>query len=329
MEAMILRIYALLIFTTVLCVHSFDTEILSWAPRIFLIKDFLLSTECDMIIDVTKNTSQYRKDTSLNSYKSVYLDQYPKLSPELQQIEKRIGIITGQPPHPDEEPMNIHHIPAKVGRVYSNRNVEECVSTYDVKNSDGKSLSDTCNLSISGVHHDKVQKEYSSSTVIIYLSDVSVGGGTVYPCLSRRVNQTINYCSYSFNHNARWYDGDEAVTIDQYKKHQIIDDNELKTSLNDLLVSTHYGCLDEELQPKDITRKALRTVASKGSAVIFYHNDQENVPEVDAWHAGCLPISDDKWTLQKFKELPKKYRRSNNNRIDSRKTVKQNVNDEL
>jgi hypothetical protein len=28
-----------------------------------------------------------------------------------------------------------------------------------------------------------------------------------------------------------------------------------------------------------------------------------------AWHAGCLPLSGDKWTMQKFKELPAEFRK--------------------
>jgi hypothetical protein len=75
---------------------------------------------------------------------------------------------------------------------------------------------------------------------------------------------------------------------------------------------------------------AVVTVARKGTAVVFHHNRPDMTPEIDAWHAGCLPISGDKWTLQKFKgnsvimlnlhalcslmetllELPDKYRKA-------------------
>ena len=52
----------------------------------------------------------------------------------------------------------------------------------------------------------------------------------------------------------------------------------------------------------------VRTVARRGSAVVFFHSHPNGAPDPFAWHAGCLPLSGDKWTLQKFKEMPVAFR---------------------
>jgi hypothetical protein len=52
----------------------------------------------------------------------------------------------------------------------------------------------------------------------------------------------------------------------------------------------------------------VRTQAVKGDAVVFFHNHPNGAPDPLAWHAGCLPLSGDKWTMQKFKEMPMFFR---------------------
>ena len=68
-------------------------DFLSWNPRIIHHESFLSIEECDFIISYTKNTSQYARIND-QSYKSVYLPEYPKLPKLLQGIERRIGVIT-------------------------------------------------------------------------------------------------------------------------------------------------------------------------------------------------------------------------------------------
>ena len=226
-------------------------------------------------------------------------------------------MITGEPPHPDEEAINIHHI-KKV--VYSDDEVtsklsdsksdfiskRSCIFSSDSPNVNATS----CKLNIHSVHHDKVQKEFSSATVIIYLNDVEIGGGTVWPCLSsfRNETQTSYYCEDVFKKGARWFDGDKTVVANKYQKHRV--EEPLHSNLKELLLSAHVGCVDDVSTLEWVERPPVRTVARKGTAVLFRHNQQDLSPEYQMWHAGCFPRSGDKWTLQKFKELNKRYRKN-------------------
>jgi hypothetical protein len=81
--------------------QSTEAELLSWYnPRIFLHRSFLSHAECDMLIDMAKKSSQYNPSTPGDL--SVYLENYPNLPTAVQKIERRIGAVTGVPPHPYE-----------------------------------------------------------------------------------------------------------------------------------------------------------------------------------------------------------------------------------
>ena len=111
-------------------------------------------------------------------------------------IETRIGVVTGIPPHGDEEPINIHHVPR-----YGSVAVE----------AEADPAGDARRLNI---HHDKVQKEFSAATVLVYLNDVTAGGGTVWPCTARQPGgATVRQaCKEAFEADVRWFDG-EGTTI--------------------------------------------------------------------------------------------------------------------
>jgi hypothetical protein len=223
-------------------------DLLHWSnPRIIIYPSLLSAQECDLVIETARNQSQYSHVSAGDV--SVYLPVYPKLPPALQAIERRVSAVTGHPPHPDEEPMNIHHLKQKTATA-----VEKDIHTARTCLNSGRgplSNSSSCGLSVQGVHHDKVQKEYSSVTVIVYLNDVDVGGGTVWPCpltydLSDKTNgalkQPAEYCTTAFNANARWYDGQHTVAYKRYSKHD--SDPELQSQLREVLLAAHIGCLE-------------------------------------------------------------------------------------
>ena len=164
-----------------------------------------------------------------------------------------------------------------------------------------------CNLAISGVHHDKVQKKYTTVTVIAYLNDISGGGGgTVFPCVTKYSGSsktpTSKICTDVYKLNGRWFDGQKAVIEGAYAKQPI--SGKFRTDFEDLLLASHFGCLEQMEQPSGIYQPALKTVAKKGSAVVFFSDNIDQSADDQAWHGGCLQHSGDKWTLQKFKELP-------------------------
>ena len=131
---------------------SFEAEFISLVPRIALYKSFLTATECDDLISLAKQHQTFNNE---GNFSSVYLDIFPKLPSFAQSIEKRIGAVTGYPPHPDEEPLNIHCI--RGGGFTETTAVDygrECVQSGD-KNAT------SCGLSVNSVHHDKVQSSFS------------------------------------------------------------------------------------------------------------------------------------------------------------------------
>jgi hypothetical protein len=280
--------------------------------------NFLSNEECDLLIEYSKKHKHYNNNFI---YNSVYLEEYPELPDFIKDIERRIGAATGQPPHPDEESINIHHIKQLESKRSWAANESADLGASCLRNAlwssdpaiERKRTAGDCGLAVDGVHHDKVQKEYSYATAIVYLNDVEVGGGTVWPCLSEYSNSSsdgsiapASHCAEAFKSGARWFDGESVVRHGIYRKHR--PPSEMQESLQEVLLAAHYGCLDRSEQPKWITRPAVRSIARKGSAVIFFHDQIDLTPESQVWHAGCLPISSDKWTLQKFKELPKAYR---------------------
>jgi hypothetical protein len=275
-----------------------NTTLLSGEPHISVHYNFLSHEECEKIINYTKLTKKYITDRE-KDHLSIYLDEYPRLPDFLKGIEKRIAAITGQAPHPDEESINIHRISAVSEVEHDESKVKECLKEA------GKTAQD-CKMAVSGVHHDKVQKEDSSSTVIIYLNDVQLGGGTVFPCTYNSKASKGGHCNAAFKTGGRWYDGDKAVVKGIYQKHKPT--NKVMTeSLDEILLGAHNGCLPDA---NVSSTSVVRSVPMTGTAVHFYHNRPDLTPEVQAWHAGCLPMSGYKWTLQKFKETPVKYRKT-------------------
>ena len=306
-SAILLLVLILLLFIGIICSPYDNTNLLSWNnPRIYEIKSFLSFEECDYIINYTLHHPQYVS----TGYASVYLPNYPKLPELLQNIEQRIAIVTGTSPHPDEEPFNIHRIPAVPKYDYDNdyNSIKECLQDYRINHYDDD-LSVKCKLSLSNIHHDKVQKEFSSVTVIVYLNDVLIGGGTVFPCLRLNNNksskQLHQYCNDVFDDKIRWLDGNMVVASDRYSKFKVNNET-IKNNIDELLIAGHYGCIMN--QSESIIYPGIRTTAKKGTAIVFYHNQLNGDADTMAYHGGCNPQSGEKWTLQKFKELPKQYR---------------------
>lgn len=328
-----------------------------WGPRVMVYENFLSAMECDFIISSAKNHSTYILPTQAK-HTSIYFNEYPRLPPLLQDIERRISVVTGTPPHPGEEALNVHHIlktQKAINRAFDG-SARKCLSETTM-------TANRCALAVDGIHHDKVQKEFSSVTVIVYLNDVDIGGGTIFPCTTTynhgaiqhhlanlKIQTTVSvagseydhtdhdkasqremlqhmhtgskqlseYCREGFNQNGRWYDGATAVLSTRNRKE--VPDTATGDNLREIMLGAHFGCLMDEKLVDDsesatgtlasslISRRAIRTRARAGTAAVFFHDQLDMLPDTQAWHSGCLPVSGDKWTMQKFKELPEGYR---------------------
>ena len=81
-----------------------NVEPLSWAaPRVYLYPDFLSSEECDYLVGLALQQPSFDSSSDDQALTSVYLDwNHRKSDRFVEAIERRIGIVTGIPPHDDE-----------------------------------------------------------------------------------------------------------------------------------------------------------------------------------------------------------------------------------
>ena len=125
---------------------------LSAGPSIVLMKGFVSDREADHLIAAAKRHRDFNASKAFNSVYFTYGQE--RQDAVLRRVEERISRVTGSPAHPDEEAMCVHRILPST-------------SPYNMKD----------------FHHDKVNKPYTSVTVLVYLSDVEIGGGTAFPCI--------------------------------------------------------------------------------------------------------------------------------------------------
>lgn len=135
---------------------------------------------------------------------------------------------------------------------------------------------ESCHLAVHGVHHDKVQKEYSTVTLIAYMNDIEIGGGTVWPCTAK-LNATdidkdpsldiTKACSDAFSSSARWFDGSSVVDLSR-KKHKIRD-AKAKQHLQRILEGAHLGCIDPVGRQSSVISPAVRSTAKKGDPSVL------------------------------------------------------------
>jgi prolyl 4-hydroxylase len=248
-------------------------RVVSWRPRVFLYENFLNDTECDHLIAQAKQSNMWKEKDAFNSV--YFTEQQTFRDPLLWNIELKMAVITASPPHGGEETMCIHRIlPSK----------EE--------------------FNLDEIHHDKVSKEFSSVTILTYLSDVDEGGETIWPCTGKtdKGESVSSSCKTAFDGGARWFNGEKTVVKGvngQQKK-----PTPMHADLNAIRDSTHAACGARADGFKDMTH----VQPKRGSAAVFFHNDGNGQGDAMAWHTGCRVRKGTKWTMQKFKELPQDWR---------------------
>jgi hypothetical protein len=338
---------------------------LNWAaPRVYLYPNFLSDDEVDHLVSFARRSKVF-KDADAKAAKAEAAGEPPPgphltsvyfgwdaiyKDPVVMDIEQRVAIVTGMPPHKHEEPLNVHRIRTVAPGLAWPVNATSCR---------GKD----CPRKVTSIHHDKVQKEHSTATVLVYLNDVAEGGGTIFPCWSvpppplvgdedepppppppqqqqqQQQPMSVNdACSEAFREGARWFDGSDTTVKGRPRK--LTSPTPVDEELQTILWAAHLGCHEpgdggsggSGAGGKDATarqegsagkddgdnsataafagwkRRPIRSVPVKGSALVFFHTHPNGDPDPFAWHAGCLPVSEEKWTMQKFKEMPMQWR---------------------
>ncbi|XP_026429084.1 prolyl 4-hydroxylase 1-like [Papaver somniferum] len=139
-------------------------EIISWAPRIIVLHDFLSSEECDHLIEIARPRLQPTKVQDAETGKIIksdnrtsfgkFLSKQESKNPIVQAIERRISVFS-QVPVENGEPMQVFR--------YEKNQFFKLHHDY---------FSDTSNLKQGGQR---------IATMLMYLSDNVEGGETYFP----------------------------------------------------------------------------------------------------------------------------------------------------
>jgi len=274
-------------------------HILSTSPRVMYYENFLTDEESDYFKNKAPQLQGW--DDSIN-YTSVYFnDNAIHTDKIVNRIEWRIAGLTGIMPHYDQEALCIHRIKPQ----------PDVMARVD------------------NIHHDKANKPYTTVTVLMYLADTELGGETVFPCNLNK--STVHLCKRSFEGKARWHNGIRTVVegVVHYsgnnnngKKSKVekemkklkeitsnfcaaTKDNPARTTFNNVNNSEQNKFIDNVVISGN---GGLKVKPKKGSAIMFWHDYPGHsgigVGDYLAWHAGCQPYIGEKWTMQKFSEVP-------------------------
>ena len=250
-------------------------------PKVLLVRNFLSGDECDHMIRLGMQmlSPSGEVGSPLQSASGMLPASARATDGIVASIEERIAKLSGIPTHADEDELNLVYRPesGKVGE------------------GGGPAL---VNLHIDA----RLGRPYSACTVLVYLNDVSAGGGTAFPCVDQDEGLNEKYAS----HHRSGHDYLSVASCSSEEEHEL------------LLVGEHVA-------RRTPGAGGLVTKPERGSAVAFWSLNPtggEDLAALDdkaaasptwetwereplAWHGGVrvLPGGNGKWILQKFKEL--------------------------
>jgi len=250
--------------------HSEDFTPLDEDGKIEICEHFLSYEEIDSLLELIDGDWKQSSTGGANYLVPSHKSWKNKMahSTLIQTIEERIAKVTNIPIHKNEDMLHM----AKIKSLGTNIR-------------DG-------NYPPFGLHHDTDTRPWRHKTLLVYLTTINNGGGkTIFP-LSIPLNKKniLNVKMSGFrkslqkqlmNEKKKW---NRQVTFPLKSTHKYMD----------LIESSCLGQIGVSISP----------VA--GTAIMFDHLIDNNnyLPNVNMWHAGCNVIDDvdEKIILQKFKE---------------------------
>ncbi|CAD7932097.1 unnamed protein product [Amoebophrya sp. A25] len=281
------------------------------SPSAFVLENFLSAEECRALQSVMLKSYE-GKTFSTKLRLGLAPDGFPEGSETralLQTIEDRLGALLACPPHEGENPlMAMLTTPSKGGAENYPKQPELHI----------------------GVHLDVNRRKYRFATGIIYLSDVAEGGETVF---IKKGEETKLLHDSGVLHTDLIPEEDEEVQNSQSARPtkfpvRLPPENEQTSSATSIGTSTSTSLLLDATTPPLLSdeqylekwrplQKAKRAVLrdpnlvefkvapKAGSLLVFFTRKPDLSICTASYHGGAAVRKGFKFTLQKFKELPR------------------------
>ena len=254
----------------------------------------------------------------------------------LRRIEMRIGQYSMIPPHISEGPLMVGHRRPLGGVGGSSGSTSSTSSTSG-------SRGDSNPNGLRNVHHDLNNAPRRAVTALIYLTDVEVGGHTVFPCLGQEVDR--EFCAAlvrGFKEGRRMleppdhgpkacFDPDAFGRAEELCAAAVMEAAAgnrtggtaaaaaaaaaapaAPTGTVTGAAATGAAASSPSSSPSSSSSSSLlglRVKPERGKAVFFTSALRDGSPDMLKWHAGCPVLAGEKFTLQKFKEFPAEVHR--------------------
>jgi len=271
------------------------TEVLSFAPRIYLHHGFINDSQLNHLRRLTKELGVFKeapKDPhdkqDARGYNQRYLDDSYYEDPVILDLEKRIGMLS--------------HIPFEPG--------SGATLSLSVRNATG-------DPGMTNLHHDhnaaalalmeharrghKLPLTEMRATLLGYLADVEKGGETIFPCvcnvskkscLKAQVACQFLYEKGVFNVHPKGHNTPFALRpLEEQAMGRV---KKAAKLLVDRSVKLCSGKLDD----------GLRVVPRAGQALLFFSNTVRGQADPRAWHGSCRVVAGQKLATQRFLYAP-------------------------